>query len=148
MATGKDRALALLSTAEMMESSEDMRKLIERARDLMRDEPEVVTGIDVAMEMIQSASIRVLQNRPAHDDTPSTRAEKIAICESGLLQIIDYAKSGLKARAQGSLEVAESLLQLRQNRSLEDFAEAKAMARDLKSFMKENDATMEVKLHE
>lgn len=148
MATGKDRALALLTTAEMMESPEDMRRLIERAIDLMRDEPEVVAGIDLAMKMIQSASIRVLQNRPSHDDAPSVRAEKIAICESGLLQIIDYAKSGLKARTQGSLEVAESLLQQRANRTLDDFAEVKVMARDLKSFMKENDATIEVKLHE
>lgn len=148
MATGKDRALAVLTTAESMDSIEDMRKLIDRAITLMRNEPDVVSGIDFVIEMIMSACDRIIQNKPVCGDQPSERAEKMAICESGLLQIIDYAKVGMKSRVQGSLEVAETLLQQKANRSLEDFVEAKATAQKLGDFLKENGATMEVRLHE
>ncbi len=122
---GKERAIALLGTAKTMESPEDMRSLIAKALLFLRTEPDIVPGLEMAEEMIGEAHARLKANLPDWADHPTERAEKIAICESALLQIKEYAAEGLKARAQGSLDVAEELIKGRLNRSLQDYEDTK-----------------------
>jgi hypothetical protein len=122
---GKDRAIALLCTARSMESPEDMVKLIERATDYLRDEPELIAGMQMVADMIYSALWSMGANMPGPDDTLKERAEKIHICEAALLQIGDYAKQGLKVRQLGSMEFAEAAKQARINPGLHEFADTK-----------------------
>ncbi len=119
----KERAIALLGTAKTMQSPEDMRSLIAKALLFLRTEPDIVPGLEIAEEMIAEAHAKLKANLPDWADDPSERAEKIAICESALLQIKEYASEGLKARAQGSLDVAEELIKGKLNRSLQEFSE-------------------------
>ncbi len=121
----KERAIALLGTAKTMESPEDMRSLIAKALLFLRTEPDIVPGLEIAEEMIAEAHARLKTNLPDWADEPSERAEKITICESTLLQIKEYAAEGLKARAQGSLDVAEELMKGRLNHSLQDYEDTK-----------------------
>lgn len=119
----KERAIALLGTAKTMQSPEDMRSLIAKALLFLRTEPDIVPGLEIAEEMIAEAHTKLKANLPDWADDPSERAEKIAICESALLQIKEYASEGLKARVQGSLDVAEELMKGKLNRSLQEFSE-------------------------
>jgi len=142
MPVDKERAISLLGTAKTMESPVDMRGLIDKALLFLRSEPDVVPGMELVGDMIGEALVKLQKNRPDYADDPDDRAEKMAICESALLQIKDYAAMGLKIRSQGSMDVAEELLRGRANRSLHEFAEVQEM----KQFLKENNATAEVKL--
>jgi len=106
----KEKAVSLLSTARYMESPEDMRGLIDKALLFLRDEPEIVPGLRHTFDMIYDALQQLQSSLPDSDDTLSLRAEKISICESALLQIKEYAATGLKIRQQGSHECAYSLI--------------------------------------
>ena len=120
---GKERAIALLGTARSMESPDDMVKLIERAMVYLRDEPELIAGMSMVVDMIYAALGSLATNMPGPDDTLKERAEKIHICEAALLQIVDYAKQGLKVRQLGSMEFAEAAKQARINHGLHEFAD-------------------------
>jgi len=117
----KERAIALLGTAKMMESPEDIRSLIDKALMHLDTDLDIVSGLELARDMIWEGLKKLQENIPTWDDEPGTRAKKIHVCESALLQIKEYASIGLKARAQGSLDVAETLLQAKANHSLSDF---------------------------
>lgn len=123
----KERVISLLGTAKTMESPEDMRSLIAKALILLRSEPDIVPALGIVQDMIWDALQKLNKNRPRVADSPEERAEKIAICESALLQIKEYASEGLKARAQGSLDVAEELLKGRENHSLGDYEDSKVI---------------------
>jgi len=120
----KERAIALLGTAKTMQSPEDMRSLINKALLFLNTEVDLVPGVELARDMIHEGLQQLDRNMPDYADTPIERAEKIHICESALLQIKEYAAMGLKARTQGSLEVAEDLLKGQANHSLEDYSDA------------------------
>jgi hypothetical protein len=119
----KERAIALLGTAKMMESPEDIRALINKALLFLDTDLDLVPAIELAKDMIWEALQQIQKNAPLHTDTPQERAEKIPICESALLQIAEYAKLALKARVQGSIEVAENLQKSKENHTLHDFAD-------------------------
>lgn len=143
MSNGKvEMAIAILNTASGLHSIEDARELIEKACLHLRDEPDFVPAMALTRDMIYSAVDRLATNMPSYEDEEGVRASKIHICESALLQIVEYAKAGLAARKLGSQEIAEKILAGKTQRSLEDFAEVPAM----KAFLKENNATMEVRL--
>jgi len=143
MTNGKiEKAIAILSTASGLHSIEDARELIEKAERYLRDEPDLVHGLRLSRDMISEAVDRLSLNMPEDGEEPSERAKKIHICESALLQIVEYAKSGLAARRLGSQEVAESILAGNAQRSLNEFEEVATM----KQLLKENGATMEVRL--
>jgi hypothetical protein len=92
--------------------------------------------------MIAESLSRLAENMPIDGEPSSERATKIHICESALLQIMEYAKSGLAARKLGSQEVAEAILAGKAQTSLLEFEEVQKM----KQLLKENGATMEVRL--
>ncbi|MCK9569501.1 hypothetical protein M0R72_11225 [Candidatus Pacearchaeota archaeon] len=143
MSNGKiEKAIAILNTAAGLHSIEDARELIEKAGRYLRDEPNLVPALQLSAEMISESLNRLTANLPTHQDSPQERAEKIHICESALLQIVEYGKAGLAARRIGSQEVAESILAGKNQTSLQDFEEVQVM----KQFLKENNATMEVRL--
>ncbi len=121
---GKDRAIALLGTARSLESPNDMVNLIERAVAYLRDEPELIDGMRMVTDMIYGALGSLVKNMPGPEDTLKDRAEKIHICEASLLQIVDYAKQGLKVRQLGSMEFAEAAKQAQINHGLHEFADA------------------------
>lgn len=83
----KERAIALLGTAKMMESPEDIRALINKALLFLDTDLDLVPAIELAKDMIWEALQQIQKNAPSHTDTPQERAEKIPICESALLQI-------------------------------------------------------------
>ena len=122
---GKERAIALLGTARSLESPNDMANLIERAIIYLRDEPELVAGMQLVTDMIYAALGSLTKNMPGPDDSLKERAEKIHICEAALLQIVDYAKQGLKVRQLGSMEFAEAAKQAQINHGLHEFADTK-----------------------
>jgi hypothetical protein len=143
MGSGKiEKAIAILGTAAGLHSIEDARELIEKAERYLRDEPDLVPALRLSAEMISESLNRLVDNMPTDDDMPQKRASKIHICESALLQIVEYGKAGLAARRLGSQEVAESLLAERAQRSLMEFDEVQEM----KQILKENGATMEMRL--
>ncbi len=151
MSTKKDTAIALLATAKSLWSKEDMRSLIEKACLLLRDEPDTVPGLEMAADMIGEAYARLKYNLPRYDDQPYLRAEKMAICESALLQIKEYASDGLKTRSQGSLEVAEEIVRGRLNHSIEDFsrpASAKDAIEEFRDLLEETGSTATIKTAE
>lgn len=123
----KERVISLLGTAKTMESPEDMRNLIAKALVLLRSELDLIPGMELARDMIYEALQKLDKNLPDWADTQAERAEKIHICESAFLQIKEYAAEGLKARAQGSLDVAEELLKGRENHSLGDYEDSKVI---------------------
>jgi len=122
---GKDRAIALLGTARSLESPNDMANLIERAVAYLRDEPELIDGMRMVTDMIYEALGSLIKNMPGPEDTLKDRAEKIHICEASLLQIVDYAKQGLKVRQLGSMGVAQAAKQAQINHGLHEFADTK-----------------------
>ncbi|MCK9570693.1 hypothetical protein M0R72_17220 [Candidatus Pacearchaeota archaeon] len=143
MTNGKiEKAIAILSTASGLHSIEDARELIDKAERYLRDEPNLVPALRLSRDMISEAVDRLSTNMPENGEEASERAKKIHICESALLQIVEYAKSGLAARRLGSQEVAESILAGNAQRSLNEFEEVATM----KQLLKENGATMEVRL--
>jgi hypothetical protein len=143
MTNGKiEKAIAILNTASGLHSIEDARELIEKAERYLRDEPDLVHGLRLSRDMISEAVDRLSLNMPENGEGPSERAKKIHICESALLQIVEYAKSGLAARRLGSQEVAEAILAGNAQRSLNEFEEVQTMKR----VMKEHGATMEMRL--
>jgi hypothetical protein len=143
MTNGKiEKVIAILSTASGLHSIEDARELIEKAERYLRDEPDLVHGLRLSRDMISEAVDRLSTNMPDDGEEPSERAKKIHICESSLLQIVEYAKSGLAARRLGSQEVAESILAGNAQRSLTEFEEVQTM----KQLLKDNGATMEMRL--
>ena len=143
MTNGKiEKAIAILSTASGLHSIEDARELIEKAEAYLRDKPDLVPALRLSTEMISEGLNRLAENAPTYADGPQVRATKIHICESALLQIVEYAKAGLAARRLGSQEVAESILAGNAQRSLNEFEEVQEM----KQFLKEHGATMEVRL--
>lgn len=142
MSTGKERALGILATAKNLHDPTDICNLIDKAVMHLRDEPEIVAAMELTSDMIYEALGRLSANMPKPNDTLVERSQKIHICESALLQIADYAKSGLKARQTGALENAEAVRQAQINHSLHDFADVQEM----KQFLEGNDATMEVKI--
>jgi hypothetical protein len=120
----KERAIALLGTAKNLLSPEDMRRFIDSALVQLRTDVEPIEALEMARDMIEEALLQLGKNLPdERRDSPEDLAEKMAICESALLQIKEYAAMGLKARAQGSLDVAEDLLRGQVNRSLQEFSE-------------------------
>lgn len=118
----KEKAIALLGTAKTMQSPEDMRSLIAKALRLLDTEIDLVPGLELTRDMIYEGLQQLHRNMPDYADTPAERSEKIHICESALSQIKEYAIMGLKARAQGSLDVAEDLLKVHLNHSLGDYS--------------------------
>ena len=143
MSNGKiEKAIAILGTAAGLHSIEDARELIEKAERYLRDEPDLVPALRLSTEMISEGLNRLAENAPKYEDGPQERATKIHICESALHQIAEYAKAGLAARRLGSQEVAEAILAGNAQRSLNEFEEVAAM----KQLLKENGATMEVRL--
>ena len=98
---------------------------IERAVAYLRDEPELIDGMRMVTDMIYEALGSLIKNMPGPEDTLKDRAEKIHICEASLLQIVDYAKQGLKVRQLGSMEFAEAAKQAQINHGLHEFADTK-----------------------
>lgn len=125
MSNGKERAIALLGTARSLESPNDMADLIEKAIIFLRDEPELVSAMSLTCDMIYASLGQLVTNLPKPADDLDERAKKIHICEAALLQIADYAKSGLKARQLGSMECAENLKQAKINHTLDRYSESK-----------------------
>jgi hypothetical protein len=119
----KERAISLLETAKNMESVEDARRLINKAILSLRTEVDLVPGLEISRDMIWEGLQKINANMPHYADSPSERSEKIHIIESALSLIKEYATTGLKARAQGSMDVAEDLLKSKMNPSLQDFGE-------------------------
>jgi hypothetical protein len=143
MTNGKiEKAIAILGTAAGLHSIEDARELIEKAERYLRDEPDLVPALRLSAEMISEALNRLAENMPNYEDKPPERATKIHICESALLQIVEYGKAGLAARKLGSQEVAEAILAGKAQTSLLEFEEGQAM----KHILKEHGATMDVRL--
>lgn len=137
-----EKAIAILGTAAGLHSIEDARELIEKAERYLRDEPDLVDGLQLSTEMISEGLNRLAENAPKYEDGPQERATKIHICESALLQIVEYGKAGLAARRLGSQEVAEAILAGKDQRRLEEFAEV----REMKQLLKDHDATMKVRV--
>ncbi len=140
----KEKALSKLSTAMSMSSPEDIKTFVQGAIIQLRTEAEPVDGLKLVVSMIEGNLELLKKNLLDWADTSEERAMKLAICESSLETIKEYASTGLKARGQGSLDVAEAIKKAQQNRSLTDFAEVQEM----KQLLKENGATMQVKLPE
>lgn len=143
MSNGKiEKAIAILGTASGLHSIEDARELIEKAERYLRDEPDLVPALRLSAEMISESLSRLVENMPEPEDGPLERSSKIHICESALLQIVEYGKAGLAARRQGSQEVAEAILAGKVQRSLSEFEEVQEM----KQLLKQNEASMEMRL--
>ncbi|MCK9571019.1 hypothetical protein M0R72_18875 [Candidatus Pacearchaeota archaeon] len=140
MSNGKiEKAIAILSTASGLQNIEDARELIEKAERYLRDEPDLVPALQLSAEMISESLSRLVENMPEYEDGPQERSSKIHICESALLQIVEYGKAGLAARRQGSQEVAEQILAGKVQRSLSEFEEVQ----EIKQFLKQNEARLE-----
>lgn len=143
MSNGKiEKAIAILGTAAGLNSIEDARKLIEQVERHLRDETDLVPALQLSAEMISESLNRLIENMPAHEDEPLQRASKIHICESALLQIVEYGKAGLAARRLGSQEVAEQLLTGKVQRSLLEFEEVQEM----RQLLKENGSIVEARV--
>jgi hypothetical protein len=138
----KEKAMAQLSAAMSMDSPEDIKIFVRSAISQLSTEPEPEDGLKLAAEMIRGSLETLEKNLLDYADSPEERAMKLAICESCLGTIKEYASVGLKGRTQGSLEVAEAIKKAQTNRSLQEFAEVQEM----KAFMKDHDAAMEVKI--
>jgi len=119
----KEKAIALLGTAAGLHDPIDIKALIHAARRQLMTEAEPVEGLELAHSMIAEAAATLKRNLPDWSDTPQEKAEKFVICESCLAQIKEFAGNGLKARGQGSLEVAEDLLKGQVNHNLQEFSE-------------------------
>jgi hypothetical protein len=124
MSANKERALSILATAKNLHDPTDICNLIDKAILHLRDEPELVAAMELTVDMIYEALGRLSVNIPKPSDTLHERSTKIHICESALLQIADYAKSGLKARQSGALEHAEAARQAQINHGLHEYADA------------------------
>jgi predicted nucleic-acid-binding protein len=125
MSNGRtEKAISILETASGLHSIEDARELIDKAIYHLRDEPELVPALQLSRDMIYEAIDRLAGNMPKHEDSASERSSKIHICESALLQIVEYAKAGLAARRLGSQEVAEKILRDKAQKSMVEFDDA------------------------
>jgi len=119
----RERAIALLGTARNMMSPEDMRRFIDSALVQLRTDVEPIEAMEMARDMIEGSLMKLSKNLPDdRRDSPVELAEKFTICEAALLQIKEYAAMGLKARTQGSMDVAEVLCEGQVNHSLQDFS--------------------------
>jgi hypothetical protein len=116
-----EKAISILETASGLHSIEDARELIDEAIYHLRDEPELVPALELSRDMIMAGVDRLAANMPKYEDSASERASKIHICESALLQIVEYGKAGLSARRLGSQEVAEKILRDKNQKSLQEF---------------------------
>jgi len=138
----KEKALSKLSTAMTMSSPEDIKTYVQSAIIQLRTEADPVDALGMAVSMIEGNLETLKKNLLDWADTPEERAMKLSVCESALGTIKEYASMGLKGRSQGSLDVAEAIKKAQTNRSLNEFAEVQ----EIKQFLKEHDATMEVKI--
>ena len=122
----KERAIALLGTAKNLLSPEDMRRFIDSALVQLRTDVEPIEAMEIARDMIEGSLMKLSKNLPDdRRDSPEELAEKFTICEAALLQIKEYAAMGLKARTQGSMDVAEVLCEGQVNHSLDDYSDTK-----------------------
>jgi hypothetical protein len=134
----KEKALAELNTAMNMNSPENIHKFVWYAIRQLRTEPEPEDALKLAALMIRDNMETLEKNLLDYADSPEERAMKLAVCESCLYTIKEYASTGLKGRAQGSLNVAEAIQKAQVNSTLNEYAEVQEM----KMLLKENDAQM------
>jgi hypothetical protein len=117
----KERAIALLRTAKILNDPEDIKRFVESAINKLDPETDIVPGIEMAVEMIESSLLSIRENAPDWQDTVVERAQKLSIVEAELGQIKEYASQGAKIRYQAALDNAEGLKKARMNRSLGDY---------------------------
>lgn len=144
-----EKVKGLLSTASMMESKEDMSKLIASAMIYLLEEDNPVSGVRFCADMIYGGVLQLFENLPKDGkkdgDSLQVRAQKILICQSAVAQIKEYVKEAEKHLDNDTIESVEKILKENKNMSLFEFEEAKLKARVIASDKQPEEAFSEAK---